>query len=323
MVLCSGCGRTYECSRCDAIVEEAYYNPYNQAVYYCEECAKICFVPLDYSIYKAGGEEELFELPTDLDEDETVEQPMILETAIYDNGINTRIQIYEYNDYGKLQRIIESSPERTESYVLVEYKYNEKQEIARMIQYNDKGATVSITDYTYMKNGNKKSRYVGSRLQESVVIEEETDKDGNILNRRDYINNQLNSVSENEYDENGNTIFSRSSYAPFDEVEEYLIENTYGIRENILESKTSDGKMRWVYEYNLRFQLIKEMYYLSDYIECVVSYTYNDNGKLIEEMRDYPYRDWTIIKSYDESGAILEEKEEIQGNVYLVKYFYE
>ena len=47
-----GCGATYECSRCKDKVSEAYYDPFNDGKYFCEDCARDYFAPFPYKNYK-------------------------------------------------------------------------------------------------------------------------------------------------------------------------------------------------------------------------------------------------------------------------------
>ena len=50
-LLC-GCGKTYECSRCDETTKEAYYDPFGTYEYLCEDCAKSYFSPAPYTNFK-------------------------------------------------------------------------------------------------------------------------------------------------------------------------------------------------------------------------------------------------------------------------------
>lgn len=52
MIICCGCAPKYECSWCKARVHEAYYDPFRDDTYYCEDCAKDYFSPIPYSAYK-------------------------------------------------------------------------------------------------------------------------------------------------------------------------------------------------------------------------------------------------------------------------------
>ena len=54
-MLCCGCGVSYECSRCGKNISEAYYDPFRENTYYCEECAKDYFSPMPYASYKVSG----------------------------------------------------------------------------------------------------------------------------------------------------------------------------------------------------------------------------------------------------------------------------
>jgi len=52
LVLCSGCGEEYTCDRCEETTKEAYYDPFREDTYYCEECAKKYFAPFPYTNYR-------------------------------------------------------------------------------------------------------------------------------------------------------------------------------------------------------------------------------------------------------------------------------
>lgn len=49
---CVGCGKTYTCSDCEKKTKKAYYNPFYEDDYMCEDCAREYFAPFPYSQYR-------------------------------------------------------------------------------------------------------------------------------------------------------------------------------------------------------------------------------------------------------------------------------
>lgn len=53
-VLCCGCGKKYTCTRCEKEVSTAYYDPFDEDRYFCEDCIQEYLegFPGDYNDYK-------------------------------------------------------------------------------------------------------------------------------------------------------------------------------------------------------------------------------------------------------------------------------
>ena len=291
LILC-GCGTTYTCARCKEEISEAYYDPFREGTYYCEECAKKYFAPLPYMEYKV--EENKSEK---LILDENKNERAVKKAEYFRNGEFTGYEIYQYE--GKmLSKKIGYTPDGTTISGIREYRYDEKENLISEIIYDANNNVIEKTEYFYLNNGNVRScRYLYNQLQGANKIEVEKDRNGNVLEQKQYSQDgkMLSDLEYRyEYDESGNVV----RFVGYSEDSENEYINTYGIIGKILETNSTDGSFRVVYTYDMNYNLIQKISFMGGYVAVENYYVYSEDGLLIEEKCIIQETNTTVTKYY-------------------------
>lgn len=295
--LCCGCSTTYECIRCKTSVEEAYYDPFKEDTYYCEECAKKYFSPLPYESYKVGSAEA--DKEKNYEKNESIMENKIVRVEVYEQCEGMEEELWstfvsEYDERDRLVRQVEYGND----YTTIEFLYDESNRVSNKIVYDNYGMIIEETTITYLGDCKRSECTI---LNNGGITERIYDEKGNILSYKQYLDGSLIQYGEVEYDDRGNRIHDVSSYTPFEEVNERFYTNTYGIMGNILESESTDGVVRAEYKYDKNCNLIEEYIYENEEIAIERYYTYDSQNRLIETREEiYSRGVWEITKYFYE-----------------------
>ena len=230
-------------------------------------------------------------------------------TLYYGEDKIGEITYYEYDDNYNLihQYTVNTDDEYLSEYT---YEYNENGDLlSRVIKFNDKHYETKINEYYEDGTLSKCTMYTGSECELDEITE--YDENGNEIS---FNMVRYGLFIEYTYDEN-NRVLTRKTY---DEDELSLdIKYTYLDDENIVEIYTVDTeydypKYEKICYYEDERVKIKESWNIDDNGEYIdhrwTEYEYNDNNELILERkytRDDAYGD--ITYKYDENGRVIEE----------------
>ena len=230
-------------------------------------------------------------------------------TLYYSEDEIGKITYYEYDDNYNLihQYTVNPDNEYLSEYT---YEYNEKGDLlSRVIKYNDKHYETTINEYYEDGTISKCTMYTGSENELDEITE--YDKNGNQIS---FNMVRYGLFIEYTYDEN-NRVLTRKTYD--EDVLSVDMKYTYFDDENVVEIYTVDTdydypKYEKIYYHEDGREKLKESWNIDDNGEYIdhrwTEYEYNDNNELIlerEYTRDDAYGD--ITYKYDENGRVIEE----------------
>ena len=230
-------------------------------------------------------------------------------TLYYSEDEIGKITYYEYDDNYNLihQYTVNPDNEYLSEYT---YEYNEKGDLlSRVIKYNDKHYETKINEYYEDGTLSKCTMYTGSECELDEITE--YDENGNEIS---FNMVRYGLFIEYTYDEN-NRVLTRKTYD--EDVLSVDMKYTYFDDENVVEIYTVDTdydypKYEKIYYHEDGREKLKESWNIDDNGEYIdhrwTEYEYNDNNELIlerEYTRDDAYGD--ITYKYDENGRVIEE----------------